>query len=535
MSVARDAVGGILFGGVLIIVGYSLTAAETGQAQGQGGVSQAASTGGKPRKVIVGTSMYGMWGGYPGLTQRLAELGSLVDSMAAQAKTKYGRSIDIAALPEVAVSGGLPNGPSGAFPLQGQVQDYFAALARKNNCYIVAPLFMSQQENGKTVCYNVCALIGRQGEVVGIYRKVHPVSSYTSDVLEGGVLPGKDFPVFQCDFGKVGIQICYDMSYEDGWLALGKQGAELVIWSSQSPGQVRAANVALDYNYYVVSSTWRNNASLYDPMGMLVRSITQPTDRVFAEEIDLEYVLLPWQPALNNGKIFDDRYPGKVGYRYSEAEDEGIFWSKDLQKPIMEMVRELGLMLSSEKVEKDRLIQDRLRGGPPQMPIMVSASLDWGWVYQNAPVTTGGRNASRLTISIDDDLNGNTSYAATVGVNPASPGAVTIGSTVNALVWTVRGGQVGRDPVGDATLDIAVAGVEHGGSGSARAKVAVRLLGDVDGNGLLNDADKAAFNSRLNNFATGYPDRAFDLNGDGAVGGMDKLILNKLLNGFSLP
>ena len=71
--------------------------------------------------------------------------------------------------------------------------------------------------------------------MAGIYRKVHPVASQQTDRLEGGVLPGKDFPVFTCDFGKVGVQICYDMFFDDGWAALARKGAELVIWPTQSP------------------------------------------------------------------------------------------------------------------------------------------------------------------------------------------------------------------------------------------------------------------------------------------------------------
>ncbi len=44
--------------------------------------------------------------------------------------------------------------------------------------------------------------------MAGIYRKVFPVVSRDTEVAEGGVMPGVDFPVFDCDFGRVGIQIC---------------------------------------------------------------------------------------------------------------------------------------------------------------------------------------------------------------------------------------------------------------------------------------------------------------------------------------
>ena len=77
----------------------------------------------------------------------------------------------------------------------------------------------------KKKVYNACILLDRQGKVAGIYRKVYVVAD-DANVLEGGALPGKDFPVFPCDFGKLGIQICFDMSYDAGWETLARKGAE---------------------------------------------------------------------------------------------------------------------------------------------------------------------------------------------------------------------------------------------------------------------------------------------------------------------
>jgi predicted amidohydrolase len=322
---------------------------------------------GGPRKIIVGTSMFAMWGKYPGLEPRLKELGALIDDMAAKAAKDHGRGLDLAALPEVAVNGGLPLGPKDAFPLAGRVQDFFAAKAREHNCYVVVPMTakgLDADDPERT--FNICALIGRQGQLVGVYRKVHAVGNRGGADLEGGTMPGTDFPVFQCDFGKVGIQICFDMSFDDGWETLSRKGAELIVWSTQSPGQLKAAFRAYAYGYYVLTSTWRNNASLLDPTGELIASITRPEDRVLVSEIDLEYLLIPWQPKLDNGKAFDKAFgKGTVGYRYSEAEDGGIFWSNDPKRSIRSMAEELGLDWGNAEVERNRTLQDAIRGRPP--------------------------------------------------------------------------------------------------------------------------------------------------------------------------
>jgi hypothetical protein len=47
------------------------------------------------------------------------------------------------------------------------------------------------------------------------------------------------------------------------------------------------------------------------------------------------------------------------------AEDGGIFWSNDPQIPVMEMIRGLGLELPADSLDRNRRLQDRLRGGPP--------------------------------------------------------------------------------------------------------------------------------------------------------------------------
>ena len=58
---------------------------------------------GGPRKVLVGTAMFNMFGEYPGLEARLEELGGLIDRMAAQAAEEHdGARLDLAALPEYA-------------------------------------------------------------------------------------------------------------------------------------------------------------------------------------------------------------------------------------------------------------------------------------------------------------------------------------------------------------------------------------------------------------------------------------------------
>ncbi len=319
-----------------------------------------------PRKILVGTAMHNMFCPYPGLQTRLEELAGLVDRMAEEAAARYsGARLDIAALPEMAVNGGRKGSAAEVSePLEGPVLDVLGAKAREHLCHIVVPLYLADDREQDRYS-NAAALLGREGQVIGIYRKVFAVIDRGAETAEGGITPGSEFPVFDCDFGRVGIQICYDMAFDEGWEALRRKGTELIVWTTQWPGQIHPSSRALRGRCYVVSSTWRNNASLLDPTGTLLLEIRE--DGVFVEQIDLDYALLSWHPVLRNGAAFDERFGTRAGYRYSETEDWGIFWSNDPSTPIAEMVRELGLETREAEMERVRKVQDRLRGGsPPQ-------------------------------------------------------------------------------------------------------------------------------------------------------------------------
>jgi len=320
-----------------------------------------------PRKVIVGTVMQPFWVKYPGLERRLSELTELIDRMQSQSQKRYGRGIDLAILPEMAVTGEVRPGRDAlgsSFPLEGPVKETFSRKARQFHCYIVAPLYLLE-DKAAGLCSNAAVLFGRNGEVAGIYRKVHLVVDQRTGSMEDGSMPGKKEPVFECDFGKLGIQICYDMDFNSGWRELARQRVDLVAWPSQSPQRSRPVARALEGHYYIVSSTWRNNASVFEPTGKIAAQVIERPDmhrgagallenNVLAQEIDLSYAILPWSAKLENGKLFARTYGNKAGFHYYEDNDCGIFWSNDPQKTIRQMLQRLGLREQQDELRAAR-------------------------------------------------------------------------------------------------------------------------------------------------------------------------------------
>jgi predicted amidohydrolase len=306
-----------------------------------------------PRKVVVGTVMQSFWGQYPGLRARLNQLTGIVDQMAAQAQQAYGRGLDLAILPEVAITGEAGDDAlAHSVAFDGEVKDVFTRKACERSCYIVVPTYLLDSKEKKS-CSNAAILVGRKGEVVGTYRKVHLVVSLERGTMESGATSGHALPVFDCDFGKLGIQICYDMDFAEGWAGLARRGAELIAWPTQSPQTSQPASRARENRCYIVSSTWRHNASIFEPTGKIVAQI-KPPQSILVHELDLSYALLPWSSKLQNGEAFRKAYGDKVGFHYYEDEDCGIFWSNDPKTPVGQMVRSVDMLELEDELARAR-------------------------------------------------------------------------------------------------------------------------------------------------------------------------------------
>lgn len=312
-----------------------------------------------PRKVVVGTAIYGPYGEYPGLERRLEVLGGLVDEMARRAAEQDpGRGLDLAVLPESTVNRTGGTARDRAVPLDGPVRDTFGALARKHRTYILAAVELAEETSDGSICSNAAVLFDRRGEVAGIYRKVHPVAVLGTDDLENGITPGRETPVFDCDFGRLGVQICWDVQFPEGWDALARGGAEIVAWPSASPATAMPAAHAARNRYYVVASTWRDNATVHEPTGLVAARQRGPSGSVLVHQLDLSYALLGWSAPLQNGEAFRRRFGDRAGFHYEPAEDLGLFWSNDPATPIGRMVEGIGLEEIDDQVARNRRLYD---------------------------------------------------------------------------------------------------------------------------------------------------------------------------------
>ena len=93
--------------------------------------------------------------------------------------------------------------------------------ARKYRTYITCSVFELDHEG---VRHNTGLLIDREGNIAGVYRKCQ----LTIGEIEGGLRPGNELAVFDTDFARIGIQICWDHYFPESTRVLAMKGAELL-------------------------------------------------------------------------------------------------------------------------------------------------------------------------------------------------------------------------------------------------------------------------------------------------------------------
>lgn len=165
----------------------------------------------------------------------------------------------------------------------GTVTARLGALAKRKRAWVVAGVL---EREGKAV-YNTAVLLDREGRVAGKYRKVYlPREEY-----EGGLTPGDDYPVFDTDFGRVGLMICWDVQYADPARALALRGAELVLMPIWGGNEVLARARAIENHVFLATSGYNFPSLIYDPAGeTLARSEQDGTVAFATIDLNRRYV-----------------------------------------------------------------------------------------------------------------------------------------------------------------------------------------------------------------------------------------------------
>jgi predicted amidohydrolase len=169
--------------------------------------------------------------------ENLRRMGAVIQGICSSQPT------NLIVFPELAVSGyecGL-NFTRLADRVTGHVVSYLAGKAAEFSVYLVFGLPI--KEKVESILYNAAVVIGPDGELLGDYRKLH---------LRGeerlAFRPGYRMPIFETEFGPLGVMVGWDLAFPEVARSLTLDGAELLVacaaWEKASMDEWHAYTVA---------------------------------------------------------------------------------------------------------------------------------------------------------------------------------------------------------------------------------------------------------------------------------------------------
>ncbi len=207
----------------------------------------------------------------------------------------------------------------------GPTTERFSALAAELDMVMVLPVYEQEQPG---VLYNTAAVVDADGRYLGKYRKNHipQVKGFWEKFY---FRPGNlGYPVFDTAVGKVGVYICYDRHFPEGWRALGLNGAEIVfnpsatsrslssyLWHVEQPG----AAVANEYYIGAINrvgtedlgdNDFYGTTYFVDPKGLTVGDAASTSDpELVVRDLDMDLLA----EVRNQWAFYRDRRPDSYG------------------------------------------------------------------------------------------------------------------------------------------------------------------------------------------------------------------------------
>jgi predicted amidohydrolase len=156
-------------------------------------------------------------------------------------------------------------------------------IAKAFGVYILHSFFY---DAGPDRVYNAAFLLDRSGNVQGRYDKVYPY--WAEFDMPRPVTPGKEPVVFHCDFGRLGVAVCFDANFPCVFSRLAELGAELIAWpSAYAAGDQLRAHV-LNHHIPIITSTGAGSCLAFDCAGRAVYESSSPGLSVNRVTLDLD-------------------------------------------------------------------------------------------------------------------------------------------------------------------------------------------------------------------------------------------------------
>ena len=161
--------------------------------------------------------------------------------------------------------------------------------AAKYGTYIVCSV---RQIDAEGLKHNTGLLINRQGKIQDTFHKCH----LTIGEMEAGLVLGDDLAVFDTDFAKIGIQICWDHFFPESTRILTMKGAELICVPTHGVQLERSVARAVENGvFFAYAYTHREGTMITGPGQSRFHSestmVSGPEGPILADAVEKGYAV----------------------------------------------------------------------------------------------------------------------------------------------------------------------------------------------------------------------------------------------------
>ena len=212
-----------------------------------------------------------------------------------------------------------------AEPADGPIVQRFAALAAELKLVMILPIY---EEDITGVYYNTAVVVDADGTILGKYRK-HHLPHLDRFWEKFYFRPGNlGYPVFDTAVGKIGVYICYDRHFPEGWRELGLNGAHAVfnpnatkpglsnrLWEVEGPAAAVANGYFVlqpnrvgreDNEYGELAVDFYGTSQVIDPRGNFVGERGSGThEEIVIRDLDMDMV----RQMRDDWQFYRDRRP----------------------------------------------------------------------------------------------------------------------------------------------------------------------------------------------------------------------------------
>ena len=252
---------------------------------------------------------------------------------------------DLVLLPETFGLAGMPASsiPAVTEGIDGPTVRMLSAKAKRGHMNVIGGHLV--REDGSI--FNRALVFGRNGDLVGSYSKMHPVGG---EAL-AGVCAGTNAGVFDLDFGRIGVALCFDINWPSLWKELGRRNIDFACWLSAYDGGFPLRSYAWEYQYPIVSSVFSYHARLYDITGEQL-TLTSRWQRLGYVELNLDRELFHTDNQMHKLLKIQAKYGSAI--RLTTMTEEHLFTleSLDQRLTVAELISEFGLEVFRDYIDR---------------------------------------------------------------------------------------------------------------------------------------------------------------------------------------